>query len=133
MNNKSLELATFGGGCFWCVEAVFQNLKGVHNVESGYSGGKVKNPTYREICTGRTGHAEVVQISFNPKVISFETLVNVFFTTHDPTTLNQQGADKGTQYRSVIFYHNEEQKNNSSKPQTHLCRRTLEQTHCNGN
>lgn len=110
MTNNGLTIATFGGGCFWCVEAVFQDIKGVHKVESGYSGGKVKNPTYREICTGTTGHAEVIQITFDPAIVSFETLVKVFFTTHDPTTLNQQGADKGTQYRSVIFYHNEEQK-----------------------
>lgn len=107
---EGLETATFGAGCFWCVEAIFQDLKGVESVASGYSGGKVKNPTYREICTGTTGHAEVIQIHFDPKVISFENLVRVFFTTHDPTTLNRQGADTGTQYRSAIFYHNEEQK-----------------------
>lgn len=107
---EGLETATFGAGCFWCVEAIFQDLKGVESVASGYSGGKVKNPTYREVCTGTTGHAEVIQIHFDPKVISFENLVRVFFTTHDPTTLNRQGADTGTQYRSAIFYHNEEQK-----------------------
>lgn len=107
---EGLETATFGGGCFWCVEAIFQDLKGVESVASGYSGGKVKNPTYREVCTGTTGHAEVIQIHFDPKVISFENLVRVFFTTHDPTTLNRQGADTGPQYRSAIFYHNEEQK-----------------------
>lgn len=107
---EGLETATFGAGCFWCVEAIFQDLKGVELVTSGYSGGKVKNPTYREVCTGTTGHAEVIQIRFDPKVISFENLLRVFFTTHDPTTLNRQGADTGTQYRSVIFYHNESQK-----------------------
>lgn len=118
MTNNGLTIATFGGGCFWCVEAVFQDIKGVHKVESGYSGGKVKNPTYREICTGTTGHAEVIQITFDPAIVSFETLVKVFFTTHDPTTLNQQGADKGTQYRSVIFYHNEEQKTTAENLKT---------------
>lgn len=110
MDDSKLETATFGGGCFWCVEAIFQELKGVHSVASGYSGGKSANPTYREVCSGLTGHAEVVQVKFDPEVISYETLVKVFFTTHDPTTLNRQGADVGTQYRSVIFYHNEEQK-----------------------
>lgn len=105
-----LDTATFGGGCFWCVEAIFQELKGVHRVTSGYSGGDVANPTYREVCSGATGHAEVVQIKYDPALISFETLVKVFFATHDPTTLNRQGADVGTQYRSVIFYHNEEQR-----------------------
>lgn len=107
------EIATFGAGCFWCIEAVFQELKGVEKVISGYSGGKIKNPTYREICSGLTGHAEVAQIHFNPEIISFKQLLEVFWKTHDPTTLNQQGADKGTQYRSVIFYHSEEQKNDA--------------------
>ncbi len=105
-----LQVATFGGGCFWCVEAVFQELEGVEKVVSGYSGGQVPNPTYKAVCSGRTGHAEVVQVWFDPQVISYETLVQVFFTTHDPTTLNRQGNDVGTQYRSVIFYHDEEQK-----------------------
>lgn len=108
--NQNLQLATLGGGCFWCLEAIFQELKGVVKVESGYSGGHVPNPTYRQVCTGNTGHAEVVQITFDPSVISYETLLKVFFTTHDPTTLNRQGADVGTQYRSVIFYHDETQK-----------------------
>lgn len=103
-------LATFGGGCFWCTEAIFEELDGVNDVISGYSGGTVVNPSYREVTTGRTGHAEVVQISFDPEVISYEELLDVFFKTHDPTTLNRQGADVGTQYRSVIFYHNPEQK-----------------------
>lgn len=106
----NLAIATYGAGCFWCVEAVFQDLKGVHSVVSGYEGGQTKNPTYREICSGLTGHAEVIQVKYDPTVIDFEALTKVFFTTHDPTTLNRQGADRGTQYRSVIFYHNEEQK-----------------------
>ena len=113
--NVTLDTATFGAGCFWCVEAVFQNLKGVYSVEAGYSGGTVEDPTYEAVCTGATGHAEVAQITFDPNIISFETLVNVFFHTHDPTTLNQQGADMGTQYRSAIFYHNEEQKETAEK------------------
>ena len=104
------DTATFGAGCFWCVEAIFQELKGVHSVKSGYAGGFVKNPSYKEVCTGRTGHAEVVQIVYDPSVISFEELLEVFWKTHDPTTLNRQGADVGTQYRSAVFFHNEEQK-----------------------
>jgi peptide-methionine (S)-S-oxide reductase len=104
------EVATFGAGCFWCTEAVFLNVKGVTKVESGYSGGTAKNPSYREVCTGQTGHAEVTQITFDPTVISFEGMLEVFWNTHDPTTLNRQGADEGTQYRSVVFYHSEEQK-----------------------
>lgn len=110
MTTANLQLATFGSGCFWCTEAVFLRVKGVESVKSGYAGGKVKNPSYREICSGLTGHAEVVQISYNPSVVSFEDLLEIFWNTHDPTTLNKQGADEGTQYRSVIFYHNEEQK-----------------------
>jgi peptide-methionine (S)-S-oxide reductase len=115
MNNQSvvnteLALATFGNGCFWCTEAIFQRLKGVSKVVSGYTGGKVKNPTYKEVCTGLTGHAEAIQITYDPKVISFEELLEVFWQTHDPTTLNRQGADVGTQYRSAIFYHTDEQK-----------------------
>ncbi|MFN8697743.1 MAG: peptide-methionine (S)-S-oxide reductase MsrA [Flavobacteriales bacterium] len=104
------EIATFGAGCFWCVEAIFQSLKGVEKVVSGYSGGAVKNPSYKEVCTGRTAHAEVVQITFDPSVISFAELLEVFFETHDPTTLNRQGADEGTQYRSAVFYHSDEQR-----------------------
>lgn len=104
------DTATFGAGCFWCVEAIFQELKGVHSVKSGYAGGFVKNPSYKEVCTGRTGHAEVAQIVYDPSVISFEELLEVFWKTHDPTTLNRQGADVGTQYRSAVFFHNEEQK-----------------------
>lgn len=115
IENENLETATFGAGCFWCSEAIFQELRGVQKVSSGYSGGNVANPTYREVCTGMTGHAEVIQIEFDPKVISFETLAKVFFTTHDPTTLNRQGADVGTQYRSVIFYHDDNQKTTAEK------------------
>ena len=110
MEDNKLKSATFGAGCFWCVEAVFQRLTGVTSVESGYSGGHIKNPAYREVTTGRTGHAEVIRINFDPEKISFGELVEVFFKTHNPTTLNQQGADKGTQYRSAIFYHDEGQK-----------------------
>jgi peptide-methionine (S)-S-oxide reductase len=108
--NEGLEKATLGGGCFWCTEAVYQQLKGVVSVSPGYSGGHVKNPTYEEVCQGTTGHAEVVQISFNPSEVSFDEILEVFFEVHDPTTLNRQGADVGNQYRSVIFYHSEEQK-----------------------
>jgi peptide-methionine (S)-S-oxide reductase len=104
------ETAVLGAGCFWCVEAVFQDLKGVYKVESGYTGGHVKNPTYREVSSGATGHAEVGRITFDPNVISFETLLKVFWTTHDPTTLNRQGADAGTQYRSAIYYNSDAQK-----------------------
>lgn len=104
-----MKKATFGSGCFWCTEAVFQDLAGVASVVSGYAGGHIKNPAYREVCEGRTGHAEVVQITYDPEVVSFETLLEVFWKTHDPTTLNRQGNDVGTQYRSVVFYHDEEQ------------------------
>jgi peptide-methionine (S)-S-oxide reductase len=107
---RGREVATIGGGCFWCTEAVFDDLKGVESVESGYSGGARPNPTYAQVCSGATGHAEVIQITFDPQVISFKQILEVFFTVHDPTTLNRQGADVGTQYRSVIFYHDEEQK-----------------------
>lgn len=109
------DTATFGAGCFWCVEAVFQNLEGVVSVASGYEGGKISKPTYKEVCSGLTGHAEVLQIVYDPSVISFKDLLEVFWQTHDPTTLNRQGHDEGTQYRSVIFYHNEEQKNLAEK------------------
>ena len=102
--------ATLGGGCFWCVEAIFSRLKGVEKVVSGYAGGALPNPTYEQVCRGDTGHAEVIQITFDDSVVSFETLLEVFFHTHDPTTLNQQGADVGTQYRSVIFYHDDNQR-----------------------
>jgi peptide-methionine (S)-S-oxide reductase len=105
-----MEVATFGSGCFWCTEAIFLNVKGIVKVESGYTGGTVKNPTYREVCSGLTGHAEAIQLTYDPKVVSYDELLEIFWQTHDPTTLNKQGADEGTQYRSVIFYHNEDQK-----------------------
>ena len=108
MNNKH-EIATLGGGCFWCVEAVLTRLRGVHKVTSGYAGGHVDNPTYEQVCSGTTGHAEVVQVEFDPETISFKEILEVFFATHDPTTLNVQGADRGTQYRSVIFYNDDTQ------------------------
>lgn len=110
MSIEGLDSATFGGGCFWCVEAVFQRLKGVEKVVSGYSGGKIENPTYQQVTSGETGHAEVVRLYYNPSMITFEELLEVFWKTHDPTTLNRQGADVGTQYRSVIFYHDDKQK-----------------------
>ncbi len=110
LNNSKMDTITFGAGCFWCVEAIFSDLKGVEKVVSGYSGGTVKNPSYKEVCAGTTGHAEVCQITYNPSEISFKELLEVFWQTHDPTTLNRQGGDVGTQYRSAIFYHNEEQK-----------------------
>ena len=109
-DERKLETATFANGCFWCTEAVFQQLKGVEKVTSGYSGGHVKNPTYEEVCNKQTGHAECLQIEYDPKQVSFDELLEVFWKTHDPTTLNRQGNDVGPQYRSVIFYHNEEQK-----------------------
>lgn len=109
-DQTSLEIASFGAGCFWCVEAVFENLDGVHAVESGYMGGEVKDPTYREVCTGTTGHAEITQISFDPAVITYETLLDWLWRSHNPTTLNRQGADSGTQYRSVIFYYSDSQR-----------------------
>ena len=109
-SNEKYETATFGAGCFWCVEAVYQNLKGVQKVVSGYAGGKTPNPTYKQICTGQTGHAEVAQITYDPNQISYQDLLDVFWNTHDPTTLNRQGADTRTQYRSVIFYNDVHQK-----------------------
>ncbi|HEY0299577.1 MAG TPA: peptide-methionine (S)-S-oxide reductase MsrA [Arachidicoccus sp.] len=112
---ERLDTATFGTGCFWCTEAIFQRLKGVEKVTSGYSGGTEPNPSYEEVCSGTTGYAEACQILFDPSVISFDELLKVFWETHDPTTLNRQGNDVGTQYRSVIFYHNDEQKNKSEK------------------
>lgn len=111
INDKNrVDTATFAAGCFWCVEAVFQELKGVISVTSGYMGGKIKNPTYKEICTGLTGHAEVCQIVFDTEIITYKDLLEAFWQSHDPTTLNRQGADVGTQYRSSVFYHNQEQK-----------------------
>ena len=114
MSNK-LEIATFGNGCFWCTEAIFQRLKGVESVSSGYTGGTIKNPAYREVITGRTGHAEAIEIKFDASIISFQEILDVFFSTHDPTTLNKQGYDTGTQYRSGIFYHSENQKEIAEK------------------
>lgn len=108
-NSSQLDTATFGAGCFWCIEAIFQSLEGVEKVSPGYTGGNIPDPTYEEVCTGTSGHAEVAQIVFDPSVISFSELLEVFWKTHDPTTLNRQGADVGTQYRSAIFYHNDEQ------------------------
>ena len=110
MENNNLETATLGGGCFWCTEAVFDNLQGVEDVVSGYSGGHTENPTYQQVCSETTGHAEVIQIKFDPNEISYKEILQVFFATHDPTTLNRQGNDVGSSYRSAIFYHNEEQK-----------------------
>jgi peptide-methionine (S)-S-oxide reductase len=109
MSNK-LEMTTLGGGCFWCLEAIYQDIKGVHSVVSGYAGGAMANPTYKQVCSGTTGHAEVVQLTFDPEIISFEDLLYIFWRIHDPTTLNRQGADVGTQYRSIILYHDETQK-----------------------
>jgi len=112
---NNLETATLAAGCFWCVEAVFDDLKGVEDVVSGYSGGKTENPTYRQVCNGDTGHAEVAEIKFDPSVISFKDVLRVFFSVHDPTTMNRQGADIGTQYRSAIFYHNDGQKRDAEE------------------
>lgn len=109
-DNNGKVLITLGAGCFWCTEAVFQEVNGVEKVVSGYSGGKIKNPSYREVCTGTTGHAEVTQITYDPAVVSYETLLQIFWNTHDPTTLNRQGADVGSQYRSVVFYNTEEER-----------------------
>jgi len=110
INYNKMDTITFGAGCFWCVEAIFENLNGVVDVKSGYAGGSVKNPSYKEVCTGTTGHAEACQIIYDPNIISFKELLEVFWTVHDPTTLNRQGGDVGTQYRSVIFYHTEKQR-----------------------
>lgn len=110
VGNAGYAEATFGAGCFWCIEAVFQDLQGVVSVKSGYAGGQVKNPTYKQVCSGTTGHAEVARITYDPKLVTFDDLLEVFWQTHDPTTLNRQGNDEGTQYRSVVFFHNEEQK-----------------------
>jgi peptide-methionine (S)-S-oxide reductase len=124
MSNEinKLETATLGNGCFWCTEAIFQQLKGVASVTSGYSGGQVENPTYKQVCTGTTGHAECLNIVYDPSIISFDELLEVFWKTHDPTTLNRQGNDVGTQYRSVVFYHNEEQKTIATKYKEELNR-----------
>jgi peptide-methionine (S)-S-oxide reductase len=123
--NQTKEVATLAGGCFWCLEAVFDDLRGVESVESGYMGGETANPTYRQVCTGATGHAEVVQVTFDPRAVSFRELLEVFFTIHDPTTLNRQGADIGTQYRSAIFYHSPEQKETAESAINELNRRGI--------
>ena len=120
MKTNSQEVATLGGGCFWCLEAVFEQLKGVERVASGYSGGVVDNLTYQQVCTGTTGHAEVVQVAFDPTVITYRDILEVFFTIHDPTTLNRQGADVGPQYRSAIFYHSPEQKETAKQVMAEL-------------
>ncbi len=120
MEKTQFDTATFGAGCFWCVDVLFRELEGVQSVTSGYSGGTLKNPTYTEICTGRTGHAEVVQLVYDPALISYDELLEVFWKTHDPTTLNRQGADVGTQYRSVIFYHDENQRQLAEKYKAEL-------------
>jgi peptide-methionine (S)-S-oxide reductase len=114
-NDRKTELATLGAGCFWCVEAVFERIEGVASVVPGYAGGHTENPTYKEVCSGETGHAEVAQIEFDPQVVSFAKLLEVFWKSHDPTTLNQQGADRGTQYRSIIFYHDDAQREIAEK------------------
>jgi peptide-methionine (S)-S-oxide reductase len=115
IQNDNLEKATFGSGCFWCTEAVFLRVEGVKSVVSGYAGGTKENPSYEQVCTGNTGHAEVVQVTYDPKVISYDEVLKIFWQTHDPTTLNKQGADVGTQYRSVVFYHNDEQKEKAER------------------
>ena len=115
-----MEKATFGSGCFWCTEAIFKRLKGVTDVKSGYAGGHTDNPTYEEVCSGATGHAEVIQVTYDPQVVSFVELLEVFWNTHDPTTLNRQGNDVGTQYRSAVFYHNDQQKELSQEYKTRL-------------
>ena len=122
---ENIQEATLGAGCFWCVEAVFQNLNGVVSVKSGYSGGHIKNPAYREVCEGRTGHAEVARIKFDSSIVSFKEILEVFWQTHDPTTLNRQGADVGTQYRSAVFFHNEEQKKVAEFYKSELDKSTL--------
>jgi len=113
--SRAREVATFGGGCFWCTETVFSELRGVEKVESGYAGGRTPNPSYEQVCSGSTGHAEVVQITYDPLIISYRDLLRVFFTVHDPTTLNRQGADVGTQYRSIVLYHNQAQKDSAEQ------------------
>lgn len=123
MNQSDIEntlLATFGSGCFWCTEAVYERVKGVLSVTSGYAGGKIDNPSYEEVCSGSTGHAEVIQLAYNPDIISYDELLEIFWKTHDPTTLNRQGADVGTQYRSVIFYHSDDQKHKAENYKSEL-------------
>ncbi len=128
--SENTEIATFAGGCFWCMEAVFQRLKGVISVESGYTGGVVPNPTYDQVCTGKTGHAEALQIVFNPSVISYEVLLDIFFHLHDPTQLNRQGNDVGTQYRSAIFYHTDRQRQSAEKVKSRIDAEKIYTTLC---
>ena len=125
MASATREVATLAGGCFWCLDAAFRELRGVERVESGYAGGTTTNPTYREVCSGTTGHAEVVQVTYDPSAISFRDLLNVFFTIHDPTTLNRQGADTGTQYRSAVFYHSDEQRDTAKQVIDELTRQSV--------
>lgn len=120
IGTPTTELATLAGGCFWCTEAIFKRLKGVESVVSGYTGGTVENPSYEQVCSGETGHAEALQITFNPSIIPYQKLLEVFFATHDPTTLNRQGSDVGTQYRSSVFYHSDEQKKAAEEAIEHL-------------
>jgi len=120
MNNNQTEIATLANGCFWCTEAIFKKIKGVRSILPGYAGGTLKNPSYEQVCTGRSGHAESIQIEFDPNVITFEKILDIFWRTHDPTTLNRQGNDVGTQYRSAIFYHDEKQKQIAEKSKTNL-------------
>ena len=119
-NDKDLEIATLANGCFWCTDAIFSRVKGIKSVIPGYSGGKTSNPSYEQVCTGKTGHAETIQMEYDPKIISFEKILDIFWYTHDPTTLNRQGNDVGTQYRSAIFYHDENQKNIAEKSKEEL-------------
>jgi peptide-methionine (S)-S-oxide reductase len=119
-NNKDVEIATIANGCFWCTEAIFSRVKGIKSVIPGYSGGTASNPSYEQVCTGKTGHAEAIQIKFDPRIITFEKILNIFWHTHDPTTLNRQGNDSGTQYRSAIFYHDENQKKAAEKLKNEL-------------
>jgi peptide-methionine (S)-S-oxide reductase len=119
-NNKDVEIATIANGCFWCTEAIFSRVKGIKSVIPGYSGGTASNPSYEQVCTGKTGHAEAIQIKFDPRIITFEKILNIFWHTHDPTTLNRQGNDAGTQYRSAIFYHDENQKKAAEKLKNEL-------------
>lgn len=120
MNNNKTEIATLANGCFWCTEAIFKKIKGIKSILPGYAGGTLKNPSYEQVCTGRSGHAESIQIEFDPNVITFEKILDIFWRTHDPTTLNRQGNDVGTQYRSAIFYHDEKQKQIAEKSKTNL-------------
>lgn len=120
MNNNKTEITTLANGCFWCTEAIFKKIKGVKSILPGYAGGTLKNPSYEQVCTGRSGHAESIQIEFDPNVITFEKILDIFWRTHDPTTLNRQGNDVGTQYRSAIFYHDEKQKQIAEKSKTNL-------------